>query len=204
MWNHVKEFEQTIADYAGSLYAVAVDCCTNAIFITAKYLSEEGWNKPQVTLPKRTYVSVAQSLWQAGYNLRFDDIEWEGLYRIKPFNLIDSACRFTKDMYIPGSYQCLSFHHRKILSTVRGGMILTNDAKFVEWVRPMIYMGRDWDKKYEEDTPIVGGYNMYMTPEQAIEGLKKFKELPEHNEDLAGYSDYTDISTLNWMHTIHD
>ena len=38
MWQYVTEFEEKIAEYAGSEYAVAMDSCTNAIFMSARYL----------------------------------------------------------------------------------------------------------------------------------------------------------------------
>jgi dTDP-4-amino-4,6-dideoxygalactose transaminase len=34
----VDEFERRVAEYAGSKYAVAVDCCTSALFLCFKFL----------------------------------------------------------------------------------------------------------------------------------------------------------------------
>ena len=93
MWNKVKEFEETIAEFGGSKYAVATDSCTNAIFIAAL------WNKkikPFETynniaeLPKQTYISIPQSLYHAGYKLKFIDLkpnpfEKNFLYSLKFF-----------------------------------------------------------------------------------------------------------------------
>ena len=205
MWQYVTEFEEKIAEYAGSEYAVAMDSCTNAIFMSARYLRKRYmWKQPQIILPKQTYVSVPQMLWHLGYWLHFEDFKWKGLYPIMPLNIVDSACRFTKDMYIPGTYFCLSFHHRKILSTVRGGMVLTDNKDFVDWLRPRIYMGRNKDILYSEDTPIVDSYNMYMPPETAMLGLKNFEILPEENQDIADNNHYSDISELGWGRTIYD
>jgi len=33
----VSDFEETVADYTGAPYAVAVDSCTNALFLCLKY-----------------------------------------------------------------------------------------------------------------------------------------------------------------------
>ena len=178
MWNKVEKFEKTIANYAGSKYAVAMDSCTNAIFIAALWNKKirpfETYNNI-VELPKNTYVSVAQSLRRAGYKLKFKDFKWKGYYPIEPLNIIDSACRFTEDMYFPNTYYCISFHHRKILSTVRGGMVLTDDKDFVDWLRPRIYMGRNKDVMSKDDNvTIVDAYNMYMPQETAILGLEQF------------------------------
>jgi len=206
MWNKVEEFEKLIAEFAGSKYAIATDSCTNAIFISAL------WNKKTkpfdiynniAEVPKQTYVSVPQALRQAGYRLKFKDIKWKGYYPIEPLNIVDGACRFTRDMYFPGSYHCLSFHHRKTISTVRGGMILTDDKDFVKWARPMIYMGRNKDVKYVDDELMADGYNMYMTPETAELGLFKFDmfmrgEQKVEDIDIADSNHYKDISILNW------
>ena len=52
MWNKVEKFEKTIANYAGSKYAVAMDSCTNAIFIAAL------WNKK--IRPFETYNNIVE------------------------------------------------------------------------------------------------------------------------------------------------
>ena len=51
-------------------------------------------------------------------------------------------------------------------------MILTNDEKFVEWPRPMIYDGRHKDRLYKDDEFECIGWYMYMTPEDAHERTK--------------------------------
>ena len=53
-WDVVDLFEKKLAEYAGSKYAVAVDNCTDALFLCLKYLKANG----EITLPKRTYESV--------------------------------------------------------------------------------------------------------------------------------------------------
>ena len=204
MWNKVKEFEKTIAEFGGSKYAVATDSCTNAIFIAAL------WNKkikPFETynniaeLPKQTYISIPQSLYHAGYKLKFIDLKWKGYYPIESLDIVDSACRFTENMYFSDTYYCLSFHHRKTISTVRGGMILTDNKDFVDWARPMIYMGRNRDIKYVDDKLMASGYNMYMTPETAELGLFNFNDRINFgfdDKDIADNNHYKDISNLDW------
>ena len=69
----VKMFEEEVAHYAGSPYAVSVNSCTNAIFLCCKYLKVQ-----EVTIPKNTYLSVPQSIMQAGGDVNFEYIKWEG------------------------------------------------------------------------------------------------------------------------------
>ena len=97
----VEMFEETMADYTGAPYAVSMNSCTNAIFLACKWAAVEG---KDVIIPKRTYLSPPQSIMQAGGNLVFEDIEWQGIYQLKPFPIYDAAKRLTSDMYIPGSH----------------------------------------------------------------------------------------------------
>ena len=46
-------FEKKIAKYAGSKYAIAVDSCSNALFLCLKYLKATG----KITIPSQTYLS---------------------------------------------------------------------------------------------------------------------------------------------------
>ena len=94
----VEMFEETMADYCGSKYAIATDNCTDALMIAAKYLKVE-----EVTIPARTYLSVPQSIMHAGGVVKFRDYEWQGIYQLEPYPLWDAAKRLTSGMYIKGS-----------------------------------------------------------------------------------------------------
>jgi dTDP-4-amino-4,6-dideoxygalactose transaminase len=190
-WDVVEAFEAKVAAYAGSKYAVAVDSCTSSLFLCLKYLGATG----AVTIPSRTYLSVPETIIHAGCVPRFEFIEWTGAYQLRPYPILDSATRFTAGMYVSGMYQCLSFHHRKTLGIAKGGMILTDDEKAVEWFKLAEYEGRDRRVPFDVMTePTICGWNMYMPPEQAARGIVLFEELPERNDDRGGSSKYPDIS----------
>ena len=108
----VAAFEDKVAKYSGSKYAVSCDSCTNAMFMCLNYLGAKG----TIKLPKRTYLSVPGLVIHAGCKIKFDDFEWSGVYPLDPYPIIDGATRFTKGMYIPGTFHCLSFHIRKVLA----------------------------------------------------------------------------------------
>jgi len=38
------------------------------------------------------------------------------------------------------------------------------------------------------------GWNMYMHPDDAARGYLIFKDLPQHNEDIGGFSSYPDLT----------
>ena len=190
-WDIVECFEDIVAKYAGSKYAVAVDSCTNAMFLCLKYLDASG----KIKVPKKTYLSVPQLVMHAGCEVDFVDLEWKGVYRLEPYPVIDSATRFTKGMYIQDTYQCLSFHIRKNLPIAKGGMVLTNDIDAVKWLKEAEYEGRDRRVPHDEmPEPTICGWNMYMPPEQAARGIVLFDSLPEEIEDCGGSYKYKDIS----------
>jgi dTDP-4-amino-4,6-dideoxygalactose transaminase len=193
-WDIVDAFESMVAEYAGSKYAVAVDNCTNGMFLCLKYLKAKG----KIKIPKRTYLSVPQLVLHAGCELEFYDLEWEGTYKLEPYPVVDSATRFTKGMYEKGTYQCLSFHIKKLLPISKGGMILTDDKNAYDWFKAAEYEGRD--RRIPHDImpePTIMGWNMYMPPEQAARGIEIFLSLPEHNKDCGGSYKYKDISDYN-------
>jgi len=189
-WDYVTLFEERVANYAGSKYAIALDCCSNGLFLALKYYNASG----PVDVPKQTYASVPMQVIHAGCNIHWTDEEWQGVYQLSPYPVVDSAVRFTKDMYISNTLMCLSFQHRKRLNIGKGGMILTDDINFIKWCRPMIYDGRDKDVLYKNDTLSCIGYHMYMTPEQAYEGLRILSTLSDINEDTEKSSYYKDLS----------
>lgn len=190
-WEIVDLFECKLAEYGGSKYAVCVDSCSNAIFLCLKYLQFTGQT---IDIPKNTYASVPMQCIHAGNNINFIEKSWQGCYQLCPTPIVDSATRFTKGMYIPNSYYCLSFHHRKILNIGKGGAILTNDESFVNWAMPMIYDGRNRKVKYDNDLLTHCGYHMYMTPEDAAKGLSLLENIKDYNEDTGSDRSYTDLS----------
>tara|TARA_R110000824_G_scaffold91669_4_gene222906 strand:+ start:6640 stop:7269 length:630 start_codon:yes stop_codon:yes gene_type:complete len=187
----VQMFEETMADYTGAPYAVSLDSCTNALFLACKRVGVEG---KEVIIPSKTYLSPPQSVRQAGGKLVFEDIEWEGIYQLRPFPVYDAAKRLTSNMYIPGTFMCLSFHIKKHLKIGKGGMILCDDADAVKWFKARRYEGRTDGLKYHEDMILEEGWNMYMTPEQAARGLTLMQNYPEQMPDIPEKPPYRDLT----------
>ena len=190
----VEWFEEEMAHYTGSPYAIATNSCTNAIFLACKHFGIE--NK-EVTIPKATYLSVPQSISQAGGVVNFEDREWSGIYQLSPFPIYDAARRLTSGMYIPGSLMCLSFHFKKLLKIGKGGMILTDDLCAVKHIKRMRYEGRSEYISYHQDVIKEEGWNMYMTPEQAARGLMLLMTHPKHHEDQGEDPPYRDLTEFD-------
>jgi len=184
----VKMFEEEVAAYTGARYAVAVDSCTNALFLCCTYLKVG-----EVTLPKKTYLSVPGAVLHAGGEVVFEDLSWKGIYQLKPYPIYDSAKRLTSGMYIDGTFMCLSFHIKKLLQIGKGGMILTDSEEAWEWFKKARYEGRS-EKNYKVDDIDMLGWNMYMTPQSAAHGLALFQNYPEHVEDQGENGGYRDLT----------
>ena len=184
----VRMFEEEVAQYTGAPFAVSVDSCTNALFLCCKYHKVK-----EVIIPKRTYLSVPMSIIHAGGEVVFEDKDWSGVYQLKPYPIYDSAKRLTSGMYIGGTSMCLSFHIKKTLSIGKGGMILTDDYKMVEWLKKARYEGRS-EVNYKDDNIDMLGWNMYMTPQQASHGLALMQNYPEHSPDLGENNGYKDLT----------
>jgi dTDP-4-amino-4,6-dideoxygalactose transaminase len=204
-------FEEKVAKFAGSKYAVSVDCCSHGLFLSLKYLESIGeipnnidpttFKFGEITIPSRTYVSAPMQINQANYNVKFEDIEWSGLYQLKPTRVWDGAVRWTKDMYVSdNALQVVSFQIKKRVPIGKGGIILTDDKKAYEWLKLARYDGRDMSVPYTDDKHILMmGYHMYMTPEDAARGIILMDEVNKHteeHEDSGGYLNYTDVSKL--------
>ena len=184
-------FEKVVAKYTGAPYAVAVDSCTNALFLCLRWMGK--YNKGiSVTIPKKTYASVPMTIINAGYKVKFDEWKlWQGQYRLLPFPIWDSSKRFTKDMYEKDQFQCLSFHFKKRLAIGKGGMILTDNKSCYKWCKRARYEGRRGVPYPEEKFDMIG-WNMYITPEQATRGLILMLDMPDDNPDLI--ENYQDLS----------
>lgn len=166
-YNSVIEFENKMANFVGSPFAVAVDSCTNAIFLTLVYL-----NAKKTIIPTKTYISVPCAIIHAGGTVEFEQLNWEGQYQIKPYPIYDCACQLIKGMYVPNTFQCISFSANKILNIGKGGMIFTDNPHAVKWFKLARYEGREEKPLLDQEEFNVVGWNMYMTPEQAARGLQ--------------------------------
>lgn len=184
----VREFERRIAEFAGSKYAVATDCCSHALHVCCEYMEVE-----EVTLPARTYISVPFQVMAAKGKVKFLDYPWSGVYQLMPYPIWDGAKRFKRGMY-QGGLHCLSFHIKKHLPIGRGGMILTDDPEAYRWLSKAVYDGRQ-GKPYSQERVEFMGYHYYMTPEQAARGMLLLDLLP--SDDLPDLTeDYPDLRKM--------
>ncbi len=200
----VADFEESVAKYAGCKYAVAVDNCSNALFLCAKHLRVK-----HVTIPSRTYPSVPSAIINAGGVVNFENREWRHnrYYRLLPYPIYDAAHMFCENMYnkldVPlcggdrelyaSSFVCISFSHTKPINIGKGGMILTNDLNAVGWFKKARYCGRNEVPLMQDKIDIIG-WNMYMQPEQAARGLLLMNNIDNLRKNEI--PDYPDLSMI--------
>jgi dTDP-4-amino-4,6-dideoxygalactose transaminase len=71
--------KKKVAAFAGSKFAVSVDCCSNGLFLSMKYLqsiNELEKVESIITIPKMTYVSAPMQIIHAGNKVECEDLEW--------------------------------------------------------------------------------------------------------------------------------
>ena len=191
--------EEKLARFAGAKHAVLVDCASNGIFLSLKYLGISG----DVEIPRRTYISVPMQIIHAGANPVLKNLDWQGMYPLGNTKIYDSSARFAPGMYVGGdALQVLSFQIKKRLPIGRGGAILTDDGDAAAWLKLARYDGRDLNTAYDSPNHVQQlGWHMYMTPEDAARGIILFDQLPNDFSDVAGHKSYPDIS--NWLSQIN-
>jgi len=201
-----EEFESRLGDYTGAKYAVTLDNMSNALFLSLYY--EKNVSKTirgeSVTIPSRTYPSVPCEIIHSGLRVNFEPVEGKtikGAYPLKGSRTWDSALRFTADMYIPGSFMCISFTGPyKHFKLSKGGAILTDDHDAYLWFKRARYSGRR-ECSYHDDYFDMIGWNFYMMPELAARGLLLMNQFynidgtKKHNDDLE--LPYPDLSKFD-------
>jgi len=193
----IEQFEKAICDYTGAPYAVAVNSCTNALFLSLKwhwiYSTGTPWQRNPITIPKHTYISVPMQVKHAGFKVAFEDNDWIHCYQLRPTPVVDSARRFTGGMYVPGTFQCVSFHWTKPLGIQHGGAIIHDNHDADEWLRRARFDGRLSGEASGQAKMI--GWHCLTTPEVAAAGLVRIASLPYDNPD-SPKPDYPDLSQM--------
>jgi len=196
----VSEFEKRVAEYAGAPYGVAVNSCSNALFLSCVYkMNFTHLISRTVYIPRYTYVGVPYAIIGAGYVVEFTDEKWKGIYTLAPLNIIDSARRFRRGMFAEAHKKtkdcllyCVSFHETKILPIGDGGMILTDNKEAYDALRQMRFDGRTPGKSVFEDDFYLPAYHCHMKPDVATRGLMLMAGVKDYNEDLP--ETYPDLS----------
>jgi dTDP-4-amino-4,6-dideoxygalactose transaminase len=187
----ITEFENKIAEFFGSSYAIAVDSCTHGVELALRYTQTD-----HITVPKNTYLSIpflAKKLW---IDLFWKDEEWVDYYYLTD-QVIDAAVLWKPNSYIPGTFMGISFQYQKHLSLGRGGIILTDNKEAAIQLKKMSYDGRLPNIPWREQNINTIGYHYYMTPETAQLGLEKLSKAIETPPRQWVVNDWPDLTQMD-------
>lgn len=181
--------ENKLAKYFGSQYAVLTDCCTHALELSLRILNV----KEQISIPLHTYMSVPMMLSKLNIDWCFKNDPWADFYQLGNYPVYDAAVLWKENSYIPNSYMCLSFQHKKHLKIGRGGAILLDNEHHYKLLRKLRYDGRDLTKKHVDDNVETIGYHYYMTPEDAALGIMQFDKVYNQSARQWSWKDYKSL-----------
>src|SRR3990167_8326556 len=152
-----REFEAAFAEYIGAKHAIFVDSVTSALDLAVKwFLEKKIWAaNSKIDVPSLTFTATPEVLVHNGLIPDFVDVDLETLcmetphLESLPVHLIgnkakdgaclyDSAHRIEKGDFPADARQrmhCYSFYATKNMTTIQGGMIVTNDEEAAKWLR---------------------------------------------------------------------
>jgi dTDP-4-amino-4,6-dideoxygalactose transaminase len=189
----VSTFENKIAEFFGSPYAVAIDSCTHGLELCLRYT-----NETKINVPKRTYLSVPFLAEKIGLEREWRDENWENYYTINygDKRIIDAAVLWKKNSYISNTFMCISFQYQKHLSLGRGGVILVDNEVDYNSLKKMSYDGRLPNIPWRTQDIDTVGFHYYMTPETAQLGLDKLQmaiDTPPRQWVVTDWPDLTEM-----------
>ncbi len=190
-FDKVEKFENKIAEFFGSPYAVAVDCCTHGIELCLRYQ-----NFSYINVPKRTYISIPFLAKKLRISLKWKDENWQDYYYLTP-NIIDAAVLWKSNSYIPNTFMNISFQFRKHLALGRGGCILTDNKEAALELKKMSYDGRLPNIPWREQNIETMGYHYYMTPETANLGVEKLPDAIKTKPKQWVVNDWPDLTQMD-------
>lgn len=186
----VTEFENRLAQFFGSPYAIATDCCTHGVELSLRYTKAQ-----VIEVPKHTYLSIPFLAHKLNIELKWKDDNWRDYYYLTD-TVIDAAVLWKKDSYIPGTYMSISFQYQKHLSLGRGGIILTDNKHAAEELKKMSYDGRLPNVPWRDQNITSMGYHYYMTPETAQLGLSKLENAINTQPRQWVIEDWPDLTNM--------
>jgi dTDP-4-amino-4,6-dideoxygalactose transaminase len=194
MFDKILKFEQALAEFTGAPYVIMTDCCTHAIELCLRHDQVQ-----ECAFTPYTYLSVAMTMHKLSIQYQYLDHAWQrwiGEYPFVGTRIWDSARRLEKNMYRPGTMQCLSFGHSKPLHIGRGGAILLDDARANDNMICQRYDGRDLNTSpWQDQLTFRVGYHYKPTPEEAVQGLALLEDIKE-TQPVPVHVQYPDLRTI--------
>ena len=185
-------FEEELARFSGSPYAIATCSCTQAIELCMRVLSPS-----YIEFSCYTYMGIIMLLKNLDIKFKMIPEKWHGMYEFKGCGVWDSARCFKPNMYIPNSYICLSFGENKPLDLGRGGAILLDNKEMYDKLNMLRFDGKDvsfdpWISQRNFDV----GYHYKMNNRESIIALQKLNEFKTKNDFSHDHTQYRDCRNM--------
>ena len=194
----VTQFEQKIAKFFKSPYAIAVDSCTHGIELCLRYTKAT-----EINVPYRTYLSIPFLADKLNIKRIWENKKWQNYYYLTN-NIIDAAVLWEPNSYIPNTFMGVSFQYQKHLSLGKGGIILTDNKEAALQLKKMSYDGRLPNTPWREQNINSIGYHYYMTPETAQLGLDKLPNAIKNKPRQWELKDWPDLTQMDVFKNAHN
>lgn len=193
----VTEFENKIAKFFGSPFAVATDSCTSSLELCLRLAKAKG-----MLCSKHTYLSVPMLANKLNIFLNWNDEEWEDYYMIYSnrsleYCIYDAAVLWKENSYKKGTMMCISFQKQKHLSVGRLGVILTDNERHAIELKKMSYDGRLPNVPWRDQSISSFGYHYYAQPELCKIAIDKLDEAIKAEPRKWSIKDWPDISNMD-------
>lgn len=209
------ELEERWAKFTGAKYAVSTNSCTAALDVAVRLLDLDKWHV--YTVSPFTFVSSALAPLNAGYSVRFVDINPETLCTDEADIQVMYAGNISGkgkiyDMAHCGGYihlgeiSCWSFHAVKNLPSGDGGMITMNDPELYRRAKAIAWCGIDKStyernqSKYSWDYNITEpGLKAHMNDITASIALCHLDVLEQRNAYRKQLAEWYDLYLPEWI-----
>ncbi len=203
----VKEFEQMVADYCGTKYAIAVSSGTAGLYMCLKALGI-GPGDEVITSPY-TFIATVFAIEATGakplfcdvdrdtYNIDLNKLKFDSLKFIKAYmpvdilglpkqtnnvnlcldTIIDSCESLGNKLDRPFTAQVFGLYPNKLITTGEGGIVCTNDKYINDYCRAFRNQGRSPGDTWLESSQ--EGFNYRLTDLQAAIGIVQMRHIEE-------------------------
>jgi dTDP-4-amino-4,6-dideoxygalactose transaminase len=186
----VRQFENRIAEFFGSPYAIATDSCTHAIELCLRYKESD-----MIFVPKHTYLSIPMLSVKLMIPMFWEDNNWQDYYYLTD-EIVDAAVLWKRNSYIPGTFMCISFQYQKHLSVGRLGVILCDNKEAALKLKMTAHDGREFGVPWRNQDINMIGYHYYAQPELCQIALNKLDVAILTSPKIWSYLDYPDLSQM--------
>jgi len=182
------DFESALAEYTGAPYVVVTDGCTHALELCFRHDQVK-----HTKFSAYTYLSVPMLMHHLGIEYEMVTEKWTGEYQFYGTRIWDSARRLERNMYNPGTIQCLSFGHGKPLELGKAGAVLTDDVEVYNQLSMMRSDGRNLRvSRWQDQISFCPGYHYCPTLETCALGIEKLATVTPQRQQ-AVYPDCREI-----------